>query len=1216
MSVASFAHATQIFSNKLFVMFVKSITLDGFKSYAQRVDVSGFDSQFNAITGLNGSGKSNILDSICFVLGITNLSSVRASNLQDLVYKQGQAGVTKATVSIVFDNSDKENSPVGYDHLDEITVTRQLVIGGRNKYLINGKTADQNRVQNLFHSVQLNVNNPHFLIMQGRITKVLNMKPPEILGLLEEAAGTKMYETKKQAAVRTLEKKQLKVDEIDKVLSEDIMPALETLRREKVQYMEWQNASSKMERLQRYCVAYKYSEARTLLLDGEQEVKEAVEGLGVVEAQLEDAEAQRRRKLDDLKSLQEEKRKEETGEVKALSEETDGLSKRIVQETSRLNHVRDAYETEVAGLAGLHASLKELDEETMKGRTDEAKARRDVAVGSLEQATEGVEAARSELAGAQAGDGRDGSNRSLQERLEDAMNGITEADGAVKSAQTSVAHLKKRLREAAKELKAKEKNGSKLQKEYEDAQGEVFRLKEMISGMSYDEVKARGIESQIEEVEQAVRALADTADQMSSRVAASEFFFKDPVKGFDRSKVKGVVSKLVHITEPKYASALEVAAGGKLYQVIVDNEQTAKQLLSGGQLRNRVTIIPLNKVSARPLPAAAKAAAAELAGDKAVPALELVGYDGELEAAMQYAFGSAFVCQDSSTAKKLAFHKDVASRCVTLDGDDFNPSGTLTGGSRSKTTSILSQLHALAECEAEMVEHKKRLAGLKAELTDLNTEKAAFEKVKKDIELKGHSLELLQKRLEGSEAHQLKQAVAECEAELRAAQEHEMTTLERQTQLKDLAEALKEQIQNFDNEKEKLIEEAKKKLERAKEEVEAAKLRVKEEEAALQVVLADSESAVEEKRGIQEQVDQAEQQVSKLDKEAKQLSSTLEQLQAEHDRLCARLDDKRSRLKECDEEIAEIEQEISSVETQKTDLTVEKKKLTNKVEALRKGAHTAEDKCRSLEREYPWIEAEQSRFGEAGSDYDWQTTDPAEMFAEYERARGTIDNLSKRVNKKVMQMFEKAEHEYTELKRKKEVVEADKAKIRATMDDLDEKKREALLTTWKKVDADLGSIFSTLLPGTMAKLEPVEGTSFMDGLEVKVAFGGVWKESLSELSGGQKSLLALSLILAMLLFKPAPIYILDEVDAALDLSHTQNIGRMIKSHFPQSQFIVVSLKEGMFSNANVIFRTKFVDGVSTVTRTVNHSAATAAPPSKSKASRPRIPLSDNHQEAM
>nr|AFK40367.1 unknown [Lotus japonicus] len=185
-----------------------------------------------------------------------------------------------------------------------------------------------------------------------------------------------------------------------------------------------------------------------------------------------------------------------------------------------------------------------------------------------------------------------------------------------------------------------------------------------------------------------------------------------------------------------------------------------------------------------------------------------------------------------------------------------------------------------------------------------------------------------------------------------------------------------------------------------------------------------------------------------------------------------------------------------------------------------------------------------------------------------------------------MAMFEKAEDEYNDLMSKKNIIENDKSKIKKVIEELDEKKKETLNVTWTKVNSDFGSIFSTLLPGTMAKLEPPEGCSFLDGLEVKVAFGSVWKQSLSELSGGQRSLLALSLILALLLFKPAPLYILDEVDAALDLSHTQNIGRMIKAHFPHSQFIVVSLKEGMFNNANVLFRTKFVDGVSTVQRTV------------------------------
>ena len=168
-------------------------------------------------------------------------------------------------------------------------------------------------------------------------------------------------------------------------------------------------------------------------------------------------------------------------------------------------------------------------------------------------------------------------------------------------------------------------------------------------------------------------------------------------------------------------------------------------------------------------------------------------------------------------------------------------------------------------------------------------------------------------------------------------------------------------------------------------------------------------------------------------------------------------------------------------------------------------------------------------------------------------------------------------------------------------------------TTWIKVNRDFGSIFSTLLPGTHAKLEPPENGdgTVLSGLEVKVAFGGVWKESLTELSGGQRSLLALSLILALLLFKPAPMYILDEVDAALDLSHTQNIGRMIKSHFPQSQFIIVSLKEGMFNNANVIYRTRLVDGVSQVIRTVPQAKAGAAAGARGKRAARAI---DDNQE--
>jgi len=270
---------------------------------------------------------------------------------------------------------------------------------------------------------------------------------------------------------------------------------------------------------------------------------------------------------------------------------------------------------------------------------------------------------------------------------------------------------------------------------------------------------------------------------------------------------------------------------------------------------------------------------------------------------------------------------------------------------------------------------------------------------------------------------------------------------------------------------------------------------------------------------------------------------------------------------------------------------IEGKKMSVKIEKFHTEHTKAERFLKSMIDKYAWIKTEKEAFGIAGGDYDFEEINPEQSTKHLKDLQAQQSSLAKKINKKVMGMIEKAEGEYTELLRKRKVVENDKKKIQTVIENLDAKKKVELERTWKKVNKDFGSIFSTLLPGSNAKLEPPEGMEAWEGLEVKIAFGGIWKHSLSELSGGQRSLIALSMILALLLYKPAPMYILDEVDAALDLSHTQNIGNMLKTHFSQSQFIVVSLKEGMFNNANVIFRTKFVDGVSTVSRTIGSGAS-------------------------
>jgi len=303
-----------------------------------------------------------------------------------------------------------------------------------------------------------------------------------------------------------------------------------------------------------------------------------------------------------------------------------------------------------------------------------------------------------------------------------------------------------------------------------------------------------------------------------------------------------------------------------------------------------------------------------------------------------------------------------------------------------------------------------------------------------------------------------------------------------------------------------------------------------------------------------------------------------------------------SKISSCSADLKRLSKEKTHFLKLMETAELESKKLSLEVAQMRKDSTSNSRFISNMLKKHTWIESEEHAFGVPGSEYDFEHSQLGEMKEQLKGLESEQITLSKNINKKVMGMIEKAEGEYTELLRKRKIVENDRKKIQAFIEELDIQKKSELQRTWVKVNNDFGSMFSILLPGASAKLEPPEGMEAWEGLEVKVAFGNVWKESLSELSGGQRSLLALSLILALLLFKPAPMYILDEVDAALDLSHTQNIGCIIRTHFAHSQFIVVSLKEGMFNNANVIFRTKFVDGVSTVTRTLGTGASMRSRP--------------------
>ncbi|XP_056265263.1 structural maintenance of chromosomes protein 2 [Pseudoliparis swirei] len=1171
-------------------MYIKSIILEGFKSYAQRTEINGFDPLFNAITGLNGSGKSNILDSICFLLGISNLSHVRASNLQDLVYKNGQGGITKATVSITFDNSNKSQSPLGFETHDEITVTRQVVIGGRNKYLINGVNANNTRVQDLFCSVGLNVNNPHFLIMQGRITKVLNMKPPDILAMIEEAAGTRMYECKKISAQKTIEKKEAKLKEIQMILDEEITPTMQKLQEERSSYLEYQKLMREIQHLSRLYVAWLFVCAEETKLKSADNLKGMQDNIAKMQASMAENESKVRELSAQIQELQRKKDQEVNGVLKSLEETVadaqrvdakaqsafDLKKQNVTDETKKRNELVKSMEEDKKMLVVKEKEVSKLTEQLQalqeEGQKDGA------ALEAAEQHFRAVSAGLST--------NEDGEEATLAGQMMTCKNDMSKADTEAKQAQMTLKHAQAELKTKQAEVKKMDSGYKKDQDGLQVVRSSREKLQADLAKLDYEDGKEENLLEKRRHLSREVAQFKETYERLVSRFPNLRFDYKDPEGGWDRSKVKGLLVNLITVHDVSYATGLEVVAGGRLYNIIVDTEVTGKKLLEKGELQRRYTIIPLNKISAKTLSDRVVNTAKSLVGENNVhAALSLVGYESDLRKAMEYVFGSTLVCDTLDNAKKVAFDKQVMTKTVTLGGDIFDPQGTLSGGARSQSASVLSSLQELKEVRDNLSDREAQLQDIERQLASLKGTAEKYRQLKHQYELKVEEEQILQAKVQQSSYHQqqeelerLRKAIEESEETLRVTKEVQKRAEEKYTVLED-------KMKNAEAEREKELKAAQQKLNAAKANADAFNKKLKQRQQEFDAVALELEELRREQAGSEQQIQAVDEAVAAIKEQIDSMACIVSQNKEAVRKAQEELANQKEVIMAQDKELKGKSMEANKIREQNNEVLLKIKELEHNISKHRKDSQDAADKVSRMLEEHDWIRSERQFFGQPNTSYDFKTNNPREAGQRLKKLETTTTKLERNVNKRAMNMLNEVEERYNDLMKKKRIVENDKAKILQTIKELDQKKNEALSVAWQKVNKDFGSIFSTLLPGATAKLAPAQGCGALEGLEFKVALGNTWKENLTELSGGQRSLVALSLILAMLLFKPAPIYILDEVDAALDLSHTQNIGQMLRTHFRHSQFVVVSLKDGMFTNANVLFKTKFVNGMSVVSRT-------------------------------
>ncbi|CAH6718541.1 structural maintenance of chromosomes protein 2 [[Candida] jaroonii] len=1167
-------------------MKVEELIIDGFKSYATRTVISGWDSSFNAITGLNGSGKSNILDAICFVLGIASMTTVRASNLQDLIYKRGQAGVTKASVTIVFDNSDASKSPIGFENCAQISVTRQIILGGTSKYLVNGHKAQQQTVLNLFQSVQLNINNPNFLIMQGKITKVLNMKPTEILSLIEEAAGTRTFEERKEKAQRTMVKKEAKLMEIRSLLKDEIEPKLEKLRSQKRTFLEYQQTQTDLENLSRVLSAHsyvqfsnKFDEYSKLLNEKQSIMNDLSVSIELTEQEIKHL----HQDLDQVKQQREEEMKKD-GKIKELEITENQLTEELTRLNTSLDLTKDNLKDEEKKTAKIKNQITNL-EELIASNSDKynqyevnfQKSKKQLA-DMKEEFNKKEELLSSLSTGISTKGGASGGYMAQLKEVKDELN---ETSNFIQSSNLKINHLNQQLVEDKSNL-------AKAKKEFESLNAEIDNFSQMIrtkelklKELGYDPERVSVLKDKEYSLTNQLNKLNTELDYLRREVGNVDFQYSLPHPNFDPSSVKGSAIQLFNLQEQhnNKAMALQICAGGRLYNVVVDNSEVASQLLENGKLRKRVTIIPLDKINSRSVSNDVISYAQQLCPGQVEIAINLIDYDNDLSKAMEYIFGSTFICDSPDVAKAVTFDPKIRSRSITLEGDIYDPEGNLAGGSRRNTSSLLITMQKFNKIQLQINELTSELKIVQRELGKFQELSYKTKDLQNEINLQQQELKNLNRKLENNQATIIVKDYEEKQQEVnRLKQEVEDSQIkcdEFTRQIKVIEKDMKE----FNTNKGSKLKELEKEVNNLRNQVIDKEESITKEEDEYQNIMVENDQRKSELENNLEQLNQQSAIINEYETKLNDMNNEIEQLNDKLNYTKIQLDEEKSNLMGLNEEMNELNKIIHEKTEKSNEQKLSIQKLTHEIEKIESKTKIYEVKLNELIEKVDWV-TDGNIVENLIKEYpNFNIEDSSNQMNILQEK---FDEMKRKVNVNIMNLIDNVEKKETSLKQMIKTIEKDKSKINNTIEKLNGYKRDTLNTTYSKVSVDFGAIFADLLPGSFAKLVPINPMDVTKGLEVKVKLGPVWKESLVELSGGQRSLIALSLIMALLQFKPAPMYILDEVDAALDLSHTQNIGHLIKTRFKGSQFIVVSLKEGMFTNANRVFRTRFQDGTSVV----------------------------------
>lgn len=1162
-------------------MYLKSLELHGFKSFPDKVSLE-FGKGLTAVVGPNGSGKSNIGDAVRWVLGEQSSKTLRGGKMEDVIFggTEKRKPVSFASVTLNIANDDRT---LGINS-DDVSVTRKLYRNGDSEYLINGSQVRLKDVLELFMDTGLG-RDGYSIIGQGRVADIVSSKSNDRREIFEEAAGIAKFRYKKAESERKIaaaEDNILRLKDIISELESRVEP-LKIQSEKAKKYLELANQRKSLEisvwthRLSE--LKFQVSEFENLLLIAKSEYEHLTNEISALEDNAEELAKKRRQCASSVEEYR--------AKIEGLNESNAGALADIAVYKNNILHYSQNI-TELEGkIKELFSSEKDVSAAINNKRLEiegiiSDRTSLEIETEELEERLKKLNLEASEFS-KEAADAQEKLNRSYIERSELKFSSASSA-ASRSEALFSKQEALKLADETRQKLKDAEKERSEIELGISDIEKSISEHNNKLSGFNMLYAKKsdqlKNVSDELNEAELSFRSAASKRQMLFDLENSMEGFagsVKSVVSAGKSGRLRGVrgtVSQLIS-ADTKYSLAIETALGGGLQNIVVENESAAKAGIrflkdtNGG----RATFLPITSVKGSEL----RENGLDMCEGYVALASELVECADEYKGIVLSLLGRIVVAENIDLAANIAKKYGYRFKVITLDGQMINAGGSFTGGSSSKTAGMLSRKNEIAALDSELKSLASKSQKLKEKHTSLFAE---VEKLGYDVDGERDIISAAEGdkiRFDGEKTRidlvisqlceklsELEKSVASCDDRIKQCDETVSSSQKRLSQLEDEISALETDLgaadeKNADaaNQRETLSNELSQKR------LKLAELG-KDIEAA-EAVIVQMKSGIDESRAA---ASEHERKISELkeqiEKENQAISERIEEqnkAKAAIGNLNLRIGQERDMIIEYEREENRLRSDSKSKIERRESAASELSRLGERVDSLKRDNDAI---ISQLWESYSLTVAE-------AESQSQKLDDISEANKKLSQLRAKIKDLGS-VNTDAIDEYEQVSKRYEYLSSQLGDVLKSKSELEKLISELTKSMKEIFSQSFVKINENFKRIFVELFGGGRAELSLTDPENILEsGIEINVAPPGKVIKSLSLLSGGEQSFVAIAIYFAILSIRPSPFCILDEIEAALDDVNVSKYASYLRNFTDKTQFILITHRRGTMEEADILY---------------------------------------------